>query len=562
MKPRVKSSRKKKVLVAIAVFLILFVLFLGFFANRLVEPILRDRLHTLIIQGSDSLYQYSLGGLNANFFGGSVEVENLQIHVDDKRYQLMSAQHTLPALTLELNLVKGRIRGLAVLPLLFGKKIDIHEIYSKDADVVLLRHVHKDDVPENTQPLWKSIQPVIKSISINKINLDGIKLLYKNADTSRSVKLQFDKCVALFNDIKIDSAAAADTARIAFIKEFAMQFYDLKFRTADSTYKLKAELISYASKTKVFEVTEFKIQPTLKEKEDFYKAAQRSESMYVFSFKKARFTNLLLDQFFHRNMLVADTLFIDQPELSVYKDATFPPLFESKIGAFPHQRLLQANATVMLKGMVVKGADIAYTERGEKSGEEGSIRFTDLDLQATNITNDSNRIKQNAKCVLVANGKIFNSSPLNIKIDFYLDSVNGRFDASGNVDNVTAAQLNVVSKPLANTTLQSFNMQHLGFAVQGNDYGAVSNVQMRYNSLFVILQKQDDETGAMSTKKFLTKILNKFTLHQSNPGANGIERQAVGIKRARITSQSFFGLLWKSIFGGMQDVMMQSGRFE
>ena len=549
-------------LTGIAVFLILFVIFLGFFANRLVEPILRDRLHTLIIQGSDSLYQYNMGRLNANFFGGSVEVENLQIDIGSSRYRQLAARHMLPALTLKLNLVKGRIRGLAVLPLLFGKKIDIHEIYSKDADIVLLRHVHKDDERTHPQPLWKSIQPVINSIVINKINLDGIRLMYKNADTSRSLQLEFDKCVALFNDIKVDSAAAEDTSRIIFTKSFEMNFNNLQFRTPDSAYKLQAESILYSSISKVFEVTDFRIQPTLTAKEDFYKAVQRQESMYDFRFEKAYFTNLLLDQFFHRNMLVADTLFIEKPQLNVYKDATYPPLFESKIGSFPHQRLLSANGTVYLKGLVLKDADIQYTERGERSGQEGTIKFSNLNARATNVTNDSNRIKQNSKCILTASGNIFNTSPLQIKIDFYLDSLNGRFDASGNIDNVSAAQLNTVSVPLANTTLQTFNMQHLQFNVQGSDLGAVSHVQMRYNNLSVILQKQDDETGAISTKKFLTKILNKFTLHQSNPGEGGIVRQAVGVKRSRITSQSFFGLLWKSVFGGMQGVMMKSGRFE
>ena len=58
-------------------------------------------------------------------------------------------------------------------------------------------------------PLWKAIQSNIKSISIDKINLDGVKLLYRNADTSESVKLQFDRCEALFKNVRIDSAATA-----------------------------------------------------------------------------------------------------------------------------------------------------------------------------------------------------------------------------------------------------------------------------------------------------------------------------------------------------------------
>lgn len=562
MEPLKKRSRTKKLQVGIAALLVVVLVLLSLFANQWIEPILRDRLHTLIVKGSDSLYQYKLGKLKANLFGGAVEVENLQIQINDAHYQQLAAQHALPSLTMELNLVKGKLNGLRVLPLLFGRQISLREIYSKDADVVLLRHIRHDDAPENTQPLWKAIQPVISSIAIDRIHLDGVKLLYRNADTSRSVKLQFDRCVARFNDIKIDSAAAADTARLVFARDIDMQFYDLKFRSPDSTYKLKAEVISYASATKAFEVTDFKIQPTLQDTASFYAAAQRQETMYVFTFEKAKFTNLHLDRFIHRNILSADTLYIQKPVLHAYKDRTYPPLFESKVGAYPHQHLLKAASTIMLKGLVVNGATVHYTERGEKSGEEGALHFTDMNLRAANITNDSNWIKKNGKSSLWATGNIFNTSPFDVKIDFYLDSANGRFDASGTVGRVTAAQLNTVSEPLANAKLESFNMQGLSFAVRANDYEAFSNVQMQYNNLFVTLKKQDDETGVTSTKKFLTKILNKFTLHQSNPGENGVVRQGINVRRSRLTSQAFFGVLWKSIFSGMQAVMMKTGRFD
>ena len=55
-------------------------------ANVYVEPVLRNRLHTLIIDGSDSLYTYSLGSLDTDLFGGDIEVNDLQISIDSNRY--------------------------------------------------------------------------------------------------------------------------------------------------------------------------------------------------------------------------------------------------------------------------------------------------------------------------------------------------------------------------------------------------------------------------------------------------------------------------------------------
>jgi hypothetical protein len=87
-------------------------------------------------------------------------------------------------------------------------------------------------------------------------------------------------------------------------------------------------------------------------------------------------------------------------------------------------------------------------------------------------------------------------------------------------------------------------------------------VRMRYNNLSLTLRKTDEETGETKTKKFMTKILNRFVIWPDNPGPDGIERVSQDKRVARLTTQSFFGLLWKTIFAGMQYVMMKSGRYE
>lgn len=557
-----RTTRAKKWILSIGAFLLLLTGLFAVFVNRYLEPALRARLHTLIIQGSDSLYTYKLGDLNANFFGGSVEVRNLQIKIDSVRYMRLGEAQALPALTMELNLGRGQIKGLDAFALLFSRKISIHEIVSKDADIRLLRHVRKDDAPKNTAPLWKMVQPAISGIAIDRINLDGVKLLYRNADTSDAIKLQFDKCVGLFDDIRIDSAASADTTRIAFTKSINLQFNDLKFRTADSSYKMRADAISYSSRAKVFEVVNFKIQPTLKDRADFYKDATRQQTMYVLEYDRMKLTNIRLDRFLNNNIMAADTVFLEHPTATLYNDRSLMPVFESKIGSYPHQQLLKASSTIIFKAVVVKDAGVSYTEKAAKTGQEGTLDVSHLDATIQNVTNDSNQIKRNGECVLTATGKILGNSPLQAQFRFFLKDTTGKFAVTGNVKDIEAAQMNKLSEPLASIKLQSFDMKRLDFTMQGDDFGATSDVTMQYNNLFVVLQKQNDETGVVTTKKFMTKLLNKFTLYDSNPGPDGVVRKAVGVQRARLSSQPFFGLVWKALFTGMQDVMLKSGRYE
>jgi hypothetical protein len=307
---------------------------------------------------------------------------------------------------------------------------------------------------------------------------------------------------------------------------------------------------------------DFKVQPTLKDRADFYRNATRQQTMYVIEYGKLKLTNIRLDRFLANNIIAADTVFLERPMIDIYSDKTLPPVFDSKIGTYPHQQLLKASSTIMVKAVMVNDGNLTYTEKNGKTGQEGTLNLNQLDLKAVNVTNDSNLIKQNKECLLYANGKILGNSPFRMEFRFYLDSTNGKFGATGEVRNVSATQLNKLAEPLSSVRLRSFDMKRLNFTMEGNDFGATSDVTMWYNNLFIVLEKQDEETGAIKTKKFMTKLINKFTLHDSNPGPNGVLRHATGAQRSRISSQSFFGFVWKSLFTGMQDVMMKSGRYE
>lgn len=529
--------------------------------NRIIEPVLKDRLHTLIIQGSDSLYTYTLGKLKANFYGGNVEVENLQITVDSSRYEYLDKRNALPSLTMQLHLQKGSIKGVGIFDLLFAKKIRIEEILSRQADIVLSRHIHPNNIIEEKIPIWKAIQPKMKSIYVGRIKLDGIKLLYMDADNSKSVQLQFDRFDADFNNILIDSAAAADTTRIGFTKEISMKFIDLRYRTSDSTYKMRAKQITYSSKKRLLEVDSFKLQPTL-EKRDFYEAANRQTSLYNIEFAKVRFVNTRLDHFIRNNTIEGDSVVFEKPQLKIYDDKTLPPDFESKIGKYPQQKLLKAGTRIDVKNISFKDASVELTEKVAKTLQEGTLTINHLNFNANNITNDSFLISKNPVCTAHFSATIFNSSPVSLDLRLYLDSTNGRFDASGFVKNITASQLNQLAVPLANIHINSCNIRDLEFSIRGEDFDATANVRVRYNNLSVTLRKTDEETGETKTKKFLTKLLNRFVIWPDNPGPDGVERVAQNRKVLRLTTQSFFGLIWKTIFAGMQDVMMKTGRYE
>lgn len=558
MKARVARKIAKRIIIVLAALMIAFFLGIFLLTRFYVEPALRTRLQTLIVQGSDSLYTYKLGNLSTNLFGGRLTVSDFAMTVDSNRYALLKEKAALPPLVMRIAVKQAGIKGIGVLALLFSKKIIIDEISSNDADINVLRNFKKEDssrsITKNKTPLWKLLQPKIKDIAVDRIALNGIRLLYQNTEDYDAAKLQFERCDALFEKIRIDSVSVADTARLGYVENFSLRFKGLSFRSADSLYQMKADAVSYASVDKYLDVEKFSLQPTLNKDQ---RIDSFRKSWYSLSFDKVSFNGLRLDRYLRLNRAEADSVVFQTPKLSIYSDKLGLKSYASNIGKFPHQKLLGADAVIAIKKFAAHHMSVDFTQRDEETREEGTLPLSDLEVSVANIVNDTALIRQNPVAAAKASGKII-GSPIDASFRFYLDSAEGKFDVSGRLENVTAAQINPLSATLANVEVPSATIGYVSFFVRGEDYNAVADVQMQYSNLSVVFFKRDKETGQNTTRGFLTKLLNKYAIYTSNP-ASGAERKAEGIKVARLTTQSFFGLIWQAVFAGIQAIILKQG---
>lgn len=528
------------------------------FINEFLKPIIRDRLHTLIVQGSDSLYTYTLGDLKTSFVSSSVEVENLQLRIDSNRYRYLIARNQLPVITFELNLVKGSIDGIGIFPLLFGKRVSVSRIRTLDAAITLYRHLLPGSALEKDPPLWKTIKPAIKSISVRTVELDNLKFGYRNTDTADVVHFRFEKCFARLDDFRVDSASYADSSRVMYSRDLALDFRRLDFVTADSLYRLQAGTIHYSSAKENLQVSEVSLKPTL-DIATFYSRTAYQENWNTIGFHRLEVTGFRLHAFLNSDRAVAQNLILHQPRFDIYLDKTLPPHPESKIGKSPQVWLRNAGYQITVNNAWFRNASLLYTEKNEKTGREGRLSIDGMDLRFTNITNDTLRIRKQSQCIVEGTGRILGSSQFKAKFMFDLNSADGRFNGAGTIGAVNATQLNAVSEPLAGIRIHTFNMQRLQFSLSGDQLTTVSNVSMPYHNLDVDFQRTDEETGAVSSKKLITKLLNKYVIYHQNPEPGGTERKAAGLKRTRTSAQTFAALIWQSIFAGMQEIMLKKG---
>jgi hypothetical protein len=550
------SKRRRKAFIITGAALVSVVILFLVFVNSFLEPMVRSRLHTLIIKGSDSLYTYTLGDLQTSFIKSAVVLKNLRLRIDSNRFRQLNADGALPAITVELNLIKGSMEGIGFFPLLLKKRLSFSNIRMQDASITIYRHRLPGSRPEKVPPLWKTIRPAVKSIGVRTVRLGNLRLAYRDADTAQLVRLRLESCFARLDDFRVDSASFADTSRVFYMKDISVDIGRMDFFSADSLYHLQAGNLTYNSVTEVLQVSDVSLRPTL-DTAAFYRRVGYRVNRNSISFQRMKMTGFRLYRLWNEGKAVADELLVDGPRLDIYLDKTFPPHPDSRIGRSPQIWIRNVGYGITVNRAAFRNASLVYTEKNEKTGHEGQIRVDDLDLRFSNITNDSLRIRKLPQCIVEANGNIPGGIPLKAKFIFHPGDPAGRFEGSGTIGAVNAAQLNPVSEPLAGMQIRSFDMQYLQFSLSGDPLTAISNVSMPYKNLQIVFLKTDKETGSVSPKKGITKLLNRYIIYDANPEPGAAERKASGIKKTRTSTQSFAALIWQSIFAGMQDLMFR-----
>ena len=554
------KKRTRNILIGIFIFLVTVAIAFQVFIDRWLEPVIHNRLKTLIVAGSDSLYNFQLGNINVNFWGGSVELTDLHIKVDSQQYAQKEKAGTLPAMTSEINLEKGLISNVRLLQIVLKKKISIGTILSKSADITLSRHYRKtkEKLATNNKPLWKLLEPDIKSLEIDQILLNDINLNYFNADSAKAFHFKFEHCSATIDDTKIDSTAAADTSRMLFTKDIAIFFNDINLQTPDAFYQIEAKQLRYSSQKQSLAADDFKLNPVLSQQE-FYKKAGYDKDRFALDFQKVEFINFQLPLWINRNIISIDTIGLTKPKIHVYKDRTAPADMRSKYGKYPHQLLSKAPFTIHTKQVKVEDGLITYTEKNKKTELEGKLIFQNLEGHISNLTNDDEWIKGNPKCIADIHGVFMNHSPVRSVFTFYLDKTeNGIFEVNADMEKVNAPELNPITLPLAQATVKSFDIKELHYHINGSERIGTGNLSMLYNNLEVELRKVDEDNGEIKKKGLVSFLINKLVVYPDNPTKDK-ERKAVNIRTERIANKSFFNLVWKTLFAAVKDITIRIG---
>jgi hypothetical protein len=524
------------------------------FITRYLPPLVKKRLTEVIVKGSDSLYQLEIGKFDLSFWGGSVYFQDLHIQVDSNRYRQMKEAKKLPPMSCELVLKKGKINGIALRSLIFSKKVNIREIVFDSADLKLARHfISSNEQVTSGEPLWKLIQPRIRSIDIGLVYFADLKMQFHNIDSAAAFHWEFEKSNLVLSGLRIDSASTMDSTRLMFAKDVAFTAKGVKMTTTDGLYNARAKDISYNSSARILGITAFDFVPAMNDQQ-FLKHFGYQHEIYKLRFPGIRMKNFLLSKWVTGNTLSSDTVELDSPSIAISMDRNQSPNVRSKKGGYPQQVLQKLPFLVAVKRLKATNANVVYSEINDVTNRTGKVNFA-VSGVIDNITNDPKIIQRSRECIARIQGTAMNNGTINAVFRFDLADKKGAFSVNSTITRLDANQLRPVFTAMTAVEMQSFSMKRLDYSITGNEDAGTGTLSMNYDNMDLLINKVNPD-GSLDKKGLLSFFVNRMGVYKENP-MKGEERKASAVRVQRDMTRSFFNLVWKTMFTSAGEIVLR-----
>jgi hypothetical protein len=551
-----RYSTGRKILIGVVIFILIALVALQVFIGRYLTPVVRDRLSDVIIKGSDSLYRFESADFDVNFWGRSITFSNLHIRVDSTRYNVLKKQKKLPIMTFDLLLPKGNVNGIGFSDLVFKKKVDIASIDCREAQVKLSRHYRSSIETDTAEaPLWKLIQPGLRSIRVGKVSGDNVKVIYQNADNSDNFRWQLDRCDAYLSDIMIDSLSSLDTSRLLFAKNVELKAKDVKLKTSDGLYNLGMENASYSSSDRNMNIRNFSFRPALNDAA-FIRHFGYQHEIYRLSVPVINIKDFIISRWIGINQLKAGTIELVSPVINVSLDRNARPNPYSKKGQYPNQLVRNAPFGIDVRKVTAVDGTLTYTERNNKNQLTGKIVFPSIRGTITNITNDVQALKRSAMSIVNVRSGILETGILHAVFRFNLADAAGAFSVNATINKLNAKQLQPLAKAMTSTDVQSFNLHKLEYAINGNQNAGTGDLRMRYDDMDILINQVEPD-GSFDKKGLMSFFANRMVIYKENPMEDEAERTANNIRVQRDPTRSFFSFVWKTLFTSAGEIVIR-----
>ncbi|MEO8795558.1 MAG: hypothetical protein ABI390_08825 [Daejeonella sp.] len=524
----------------------------AFYINLKWRPFLTKQIEEAISTSTDNLYHIHFKKISVNILTGSASLRGIQFTPDLKVYETLIKKGKAPRHLFRISVTNLNLNRINPWKVYFNRDLDAGSIVINRPNVDMI--YRKIDTPQDTvmdnRSAYERLSKYLKSIKIQSIAFRDADFRYIDKDARREKITGLKNLNINITGLLIDSASQYDKSKFYYTKDISIRLRDYKYQSPDSLYNYSLQELTASTSKKSARVLGFRIVPRYSAMA-FSKKAKKRVERFSIRLDEVSLENINYRLFTNQRKLVASKLRVSNSAVYVFLNTAMKASDEKKIVKLPQQALRDFNLTTLIDTVELNKIRINYSEYNKQSQRRGSIFFNELSGKILNVTNDSTALMKNhfcnaeLTCLLMARGRF------NFNVNFDLTDPGSAFNYKGNVGFLKMSYLNTATKPLALIEIGAGVVREMEFSGTGNDLGNNGELIIKYNNLKIKILEKSETSSRLKTKNLATMAANILVLESENPSYEGNLR--VGrYNYQRGENVSFFNMLWKGIFIGIQ----------
>jgi hypothetical protein len=503
------------------------------------KQIIQNKLPIISKKVTDSLYKIKAGDVDISLPDRRVVITDFELVPDPDHIQRLQKDFRLPKMLLRIHVDKVTMDDIDWSTVLSSKEVVCGSMKLEHPVVSIVRIGDADSTGEKEVKEPSAIQAIRAKV----IDILNPEVLYSTDTTKRATKIALKGGSIRLREWNYDLRNPADTTRLFYAANTAANFKSFDVQTADGVYAIRSGDISYDQSREYLGIRGFELKPKIS-REAFYRRANVQKEIYDMRIPGLDLEGIDWRALLYRGSVIVRGGALNDAHIGIYMSRIPPLNMKSKNGNFPQQMLMKLALPVSIPTMSIRNGSFAYTEKNERSMQEGTVAMTKIGGRITNLTNMPALLRRN-KTLTVAMEGLFKESPIRAQFDFNIPAKDGAFRVKGGIGAMDGTKLNDIVQPLALAEIRELQIQKIDFDVQGSEAGAKGSMTMLYEGLKVALLKPDD--GKLEKQDLTSFLANGLLIHNSNTGNRP---RRVNPEFMRDETKSFFNLVWKTIFTG------------
>ncbi len=309
----------------------------------------------------------------------------------------------------------------------------------------------------------------------------------------------------------------------------------------DSNTTLKWYNAEYSYKNKTLTLDSFNYHPS--QPRDTVIARSPFQTDYItFNAGLIKITDFNLDRYKKDSALLANTLSINNPVITIFRDKA-PPFRGGTIKPLPVDKIKGIKLPLSIQRLNLYDGTLSYTERNAKTRAEGTLQLTHLNGGLANIKNSN--FSSTDSLTITLNAFLMDSAQINLRVrESYTDTLSG-FLMTLRMKPTTLSFLNPVLAPLSNVIIKSGRIDSFHLRAIGREELSFGEMKMYYRNLRIKLIKDGEEDKSSFVGNVVSFLANTFIIKKNNNGRTGL------VYFERLRDRSFFNYIVKMTFSGM-----------